>query len=272
VAEINIDASGKANGSAIHTGLVLSDSPFGGRITVAGHIPNPVPGMKYRIMKKPHGAPDSSYAPLTFAPLTLVINTWNMGTGWTQTITTFNPDLNGYYPFEDYSWDHSVETSLMGEWYSSSAEDGNAYDLRIDLNTDGNPAHDLHSNVVTVLVDNRAPDATLAIDLGGGVQCADFAPGATFTGTFTCTDTHFRSFQFEIQPSGPPNDPAHGVLPSPASGIRRRDRRSRCSIRHILTQYWSEPRTSANGTHGSLRLCADSSRIGSHQREQRRRL
>jgi hypothetical protein len=219
VAEIDIDASGKANGSAIHTGLVLSDSPFGGRITVAGHIPSPVPGMKYRIMKKPHGAPDSSYAPLTFDPLSLFINTWTMGTGWTQTYTVVNPDSNGYYPYEDYSWDHSVETSLMGEWYSSAAEDGNAYDLRIDLNTDGNPAHDLHSNVVTVLVDNRAPDAALAIDLGGGVQCADFAPGATFTGTFSCTDTHFRSFSFEIQPSGPPNDPAHGVLPSPASGM-----------------------------------------------------
>ena len=219
VPEINIDANGKANGSAIHTGLALSDSPFGGRITVAGHIPNPAPGMKYRIMKKPNGAPDSSYAPLTFAPLALTINTWTMGTGWTQTNTSVTPDVNGYYPFEDYSWNHSVETSLMGEWYSSSAEDANAYDLRIDLNTDGDPAHDLHSNVVTVLVDNRAPDATLSIDLAGGVQCADFAPGATFTGTFSCTDTHFRSFQFEIQPSGPPNDPAHGVLPAPASGM-----------------------------------------------------
>jgi hypothetical protein len=35
-----------------------------------------------------------------------------------------------------------------------------------------------------------------------------------FTGTFDATDEHFGAFSFEIQPSGP----AHGVLPSPASG------------------------------------------------------
>lgn len=218
VPEINIGVDGKANGSAIHTGLALADSPFGGRITMAGHIPNPTPGMKYRIMKKLHGASDTAYAPLSFAPLSLAINTWNMATGWTQTITAVSPDVNGYYPYEDYSWDHSVETSLMGEWYSSLGDDGDQYDLRIDLNTDGNPAHDLHSNVVTVLIDNRAPDVTLSIDLGGGVQCADFAPGATFTGAFSCTDEHFGTFQFEIEPSGPPSDPAKGVLPTPSSG------------------------------------------------------
>ena len=95
VLEIDIDTNGKATGSAIHTGLALSDSPFGGRITIAGHIPNPTAGMKYRIMKKPHGAPDSDYAPLTFAPLSLAINTWNMVTGWTQTVTVLHARRTG---------------------------------------------------------------------------------------------------------------------------------------------------------------------------------
>ena len=214
VGESRIGPDGKANGTTIHTGLVCADSPFGGRITIAGHIASPTSGMRYRIMRKLNGAPDSDYAPLTFAPLSLLVNTWSMGTGWTQTTMTVSPDANGYYPYEDYSWDHSVEGSLMGEWYSSQAEDGHAYDLRIDVSTDGNPAHDLHSNVVTVLIDNTSPDVTLIINLAGGVTCADFAPGAVFTGTFRATDAHFGSYQFQILPA----DHTHGVLPVPAAG------------------------------------------------------
>ena len=84
--------------------------------------------------------------------------------------------------------------------------------------TDGNPLHDAHSNVVAVLIDNTDPVAGLDIDLGAGVQCADFDQGDTFTGTYTATDVHFRHFAFEIQPSGPPNDPPHGVLPAPPAG------------------------------------------------------
>lgn len=218
VGESQIDATGKANGTAIHTGLVCSDSPFGGRITIAGHIASPSAGMRYRVMRKLHAAPDTAYAPLTFDPLTLLVNTFN-GVFWSQNLITVTPDPSGYYSYEDYSWDHSVETSLMGVWNSSPAEDGQEYALRIDVSTDGNPAHDLHSNVVTVLIDNTNPDVSLSIDLGGGVQCADFAPGAEFTGKFKATDLHFQRFQFEIQPSGPPNDPPHGVLPVPPAGI-----------------------------------------------------
>ena len=56
---------------------------------------------------------------------------------------------------------HSVEGSIMGVWNSTVAEDGLLFDLRIDLSIDGNPAHDVHSNVVTVLIDNVAPQALL---------------------------------------------------------------------------------------------------------------
>jgi hypothetical protein len=68
--------------------------------------------------------------------------------------------------------------------------------------------------VVSVLVDNTPPVALLDINLGGGVECADFDPGATFTGTYTATDIHFNEFSFVIRPPGP----ANGVLPTPASG------------------------------------------------------
>lgn len=218
--ESHISASGVGTGVTLHTGFVGSDSPFGGTITLAGHISNATAGLKYRIMRKPHGAPDTSYTPLTNEPvgLDLVINTWDPINGWVQTSTTVHADTDGYYPFEDYSSNHSVESNIIGRWFSNVAEDGNTYDVRMDLSTDGNPAHDVHSNAVAVLIDNTPPEALLSIDLGVGGQCADFDRGAVFTGHFTATDIHFGSYSFEILPSGPPNDPPHGVLPTPASG------------------------------------------------------
>jgi hypothetical protein len=91
------------------------------------------------------------------------------------------------------------------------------YDLRIDLSTDGIPAHDAHSNVVSVLVDNTAPVALLDIDLPGGADdCADYALGATITGHYTATDIHFGGFSFVIRPQGP----ANGHLPIPPAGSR----------------------------------------------------
>jgi hypothetical protein len=217
IPEISINASGTANGAAIHTGFVAVDSPFGGVITVAGHISNASAGLKYRVMIKPHGAPDTAYVPLTDEPqgLTLIIDTWDPINGWVQTPTTLHADSDGYYPFEDYSSNHAVEGNIMGRWYSTLAQDGLTFDLRIDLSVDGNPAHDRHSNVVTALVDNTPPVATLDINLGVGVECADFDPGATFTGTYTATDVHFKQFSFVILPPGP----AHGILPVPPSGL-----------------------------------------------------
>jgi hypothetical protein len=216
IPEININSSGTATGSAIHTGFVCSDSPFGGRITVAGHISNPAPGMRYRVMKKPHGAADSAYSPLG-NDFDQVIDSWSPGTGWIQFHQTAHP-VNGYYTFEDYSPNHAVEGNLMGVWWSNADEDGNTYDLRIDLNTDGNPLHDKHSNVVTILVDNRAPDVDLSITLAMGVQCSEFPQGAKITGSYRASDLHFGSFSFVIQPSGPPHDPPHGTLPVPPAG------------------------------------------------------
>jgi hypothetical protein len=220
IPESAIGPTGTATGTAIHTGFQASDSPFGGRITLAGHISNPTPGLLYRIMRKPAGAPDSAYVPLTNEPagLGLTIDTWSPVLGWQQTSTTVHADPLGYYPFEDYSPNHAVEGDIVGVWFSTMGDDGQGFDLRMDLSTDGNPAHDVHSNVVTVLVDNTAPEVSLAIDLGGAAQCADFTAGVTFTGTFSATDAHFGRFSFELEPSGPPNDPPHGVLPSPAAG------------------------------------------------------
>jgi hypothetical protein len=221
IPESEIDGAGLAqNAVALQTGAAFDDAPFGGRITIGGHISNPSPGLKYRIMRKTHGAPDISYVPMTLEPdpLVLTLNTFD-GLNWHQnTNYQVHADGQGYYPFEDYSSNHSIENQLMMVWHSTPGEDGHTYDLRIDLSVDGIPAHDLHSNVVTVLVDNTAPTALLDIDLpaGGVDDCADYDLGATITGHYTATDIHFNSFSFVIRPGGP----ANGNLPDPPAGSR----------------------------------------------------
>ena len=199
------------NANAITTGAHFSDAPFGGQITLAGAISNPAPGLKYRVMKAPHGT--SNFNPVVNEPLglTLGINTFSGGL-WGHSEQTFHADAQGYYPYQDYSPDHFVDDQLLGVWYTSVADSGNAYDLRVDLSIDGNPAHDLQSDVVTVLVNNETPGAVLTPSFG---ECGKLAPGDTFTGVFTATATDFGSFGFTILPPGP----ANGVLPAPPSGV-----------------------------------------------------
>lgn len=196
--------------TTVTTGAYYADAPFGGRITLAGQISNPTPGLKYRVMKAPHGS--SAFAPVVNEPggLTLTINTFSGGV-WTQSDQTFHADADGYYVYQDYSPDHFVEGQLLGAWYSTTADTGNAYDLRVDLSVDGIPADDIHSNVVTVLVNNETPTATLTPTFG---ECGKVAPGDTISGVFTATATDFGSFGFTILPPGP----ANGALPVPASG------------------------------------------------------
>ncbi len=210
----DINGSGFATGVGIETGFSAQNSPFGGFITLCGKIVGGTAASRYRVLIKPHGAPASAFVPLTDEP-----------TGLKLALVTFPPliidsnhivhaDALGYYPYEDFASDHFVDGSVLMRWFTGPAEDGNAYDLRLDLSTDGNPDHDIHGNLVTVHIDNKAPDVDLTIDLGVGGECADFPLGVTFTGTYKAKDVHFHSFSFEVQPSGP----ANGVLPTPASG------------------------------------------------------
>lgn len=215
IAVPDINTSGIANGVGNFTGFVAVDSPFGGKINLAGKIVNGTAASKYRVMIKPHGAPVSAYVPLVNEPdgLKLTLVTFNGG-------LTINPnhvihaDSDGYYTYEDYASNHFIDGNILMRWFTGALEDGKSFDLRVDLSVDGNPANDIHSDMVTILVDNTRPDVDLDIDLGTGVDCADFDVGAIFTGSYTATDTHFRNFRFEILPSGP----AGGVLPVPPSG------------------------------------------------------
>jgi len=212
----DIDSAGYSTGIGVETGFVGEDSPFGGRIDIAGKIVGGTAGTKYRLMVKPHGAPVSAFVPVTAEPSGLRLTLVTV-VGTTVTIDpnfTVHADAQGYYAYEDFSSSHFVDGNILMRWATGAAEHGQTFDLRVDAAVDADPNHDVHSAVVTVRIDNEDPDVSLTIDIGAGVECADFEVGSTFTGTYSATDEHFRSFWFEILPSGP----ANGVLPTPASG------------------------------------------------------
>lgn len=208
-----IDGAGYANGTHL-LGFEARMSPFGGRVDIAGKIINGAPGSKYRIMVKPHGAPDSAYVPLVNEP-----------DGLTQSVTTppsvfpadvvVHADAQGYYDYLDYG-PQFVDGNILMKWFTGAAENGKTYDLRLDLSVDGIPAHDIKSAVTVIRIDNQAPVADLAFTMGMGVLCSKGSPGIILSGVFTAQDEHFHSYSFAIYP----NDVSLNVqLPVPSSGV-----------------------------------------------------
>ena len=116
----HIDSNGLATGTGSFTGFVAVDSPFGGMINLSGKIVNGTSTSKYRVMRKPHGAPDSAYVPLTDEPdgLRFTLVTFNGG----LTIDpgyTIHADANGYYTYQDYASTHFIEGNILMHWYSA---------------------------------------------------------------------------------------------------------------------------------------------------------
>jgi len=215
----HIDGNGLIqSGTAIHTGLGFDDAPFGGRITLAGKIVNGTGATRYRIMRRLSGA--GSFVPLTNEPagLTLSITTYNIVTGVQTQDLTFHADPDGYYTYQDYSSSHFVEGNILGIWFSNLGEDALTFEIRLDISTDGNPAHDIHSNTVHVKIDNRDPVALLTVDNGTDGECADYDKGQTVTGTFVATDTNIGSYGFSILPPIPAGGAVVHPLATPAAG------------------------------------------------------
>jgi hypothetical protein len=204
--DIGVPSLGLATGSTIQTGLALSSSPWGGEITIAGKILNGTGTTRYRLMGKPHAEPDSAYAPITAGPSGLTLEVWTPPFGVSNVVS--RADANGYYVYQDAN--NTVLDSLLMRWSSTAADDGGTFDLRLDVSVDGDPAHDVSSNVETVTIDNTAPAVTLTVTTPNGQLCPDVTPGGTITGTFSATDTNFADISWGILPDLPPGLGAPG--------------------------------------------------------------
>jgi len=236
VAVSDIDGQGYATGHAIVSGFHAEDSPFGGWVTIAGHIsypPNISAGgtpLKYCVFYRRSG--ESDWTKIT-NKFWITISKWD-GTSWSQYPHQQKVDSEGFYEYQEdlkvvIPSDLTqlfVEGFVMAKWYTGGLDDGQ-YEVMIRVKT---AAGDEDSNIVQVRLDNTRPTSQITItevEVDGttnpATPCGTFPPGSVVKGKFTATDKHFWFYKLWIEPSSlspnatVPSSEDYSTLPAPGA-------------------------------------------------------
>lgn len=227
IATMNIDnVTGLASGEAIIGGFSADESPFGGWVTICGHISNPpnitsqgVSPLRYQIRYRKDG--DTNWISLN-NKFRIVISRYN-GLNWTQHWEYQEVDPDGYYHYKEDldatdGKQQFVEGFVMSKWYTGGLSDG-LYEIKIVVET--GPGTSEETQPVKICLDNTPPVAEVSIDKQqiGNLQCAMKHPGDLLTGKFTATDEHFGGFSLIVLASGNPISPSNvagttGTIPA----------------------------------------------------------
>ena len=236
----DINSNGYANGTAIDGGFNAKDSPFGGLVTIAGHIynsPNLSAGeapLEYSVSYRKFG--DTNWIKLT-NKFWITITKTN-GVFWIESHKPQEVNPSGYYTYKEDLKTTSmdaiksyVEDYEMGNWHTSkkSLDDG-LYEIKISLKT---PSGDVDSNIVRVRIDNTIPspvEVSITEKVVDGtptpaMDCDKFPVGTIIKGEFKAKDKHFWMYSLSTLPYSPPSGqlthvPASKSYPTlPASGI-----------------------------------------------------
>ncbi|VVB88799.1 Uncharacterised protein [uncultured archaeon] len=202
-------------GDGYANGVNALESPFGGVVSICGHISNPpndpvdADKLKYKVQYKKSG---DTWQDIT-NKFRIYISTWN-GINWSQSPKD-QVAVGGYYKYEedltppvqrfvdasDYSGG-----SVLSDWHTPVPEGDGLYEVRVLLFKPGAPpapdvpADHISSNVVKVMIDNTRPQAEISLDAG---PCTKYKVGDTITGKFTATDVHIWQYSLAVEPSVP---------------------------------------------------------------------
>jgi DNA uptake protein ComE-like DNA-binding protein len=230
VGDMGIDdidsATGLATGTAVMAAFAANESPFGGVVTICGHIafpPDTLTGggmsatpLKYRIFVR-RSLPGETWQQLT--------NSFNVklseqiGSSFTDPYNyTQKLDSDGYYTYlEDLEGNERrfVEGYVLAKWITSSPMDGmweicmEAFDP-VTLTTYPALKADGTDQIIRVLIDNTWPIADLSITgyTRDGVTnpaegCGSFRQGDIIHGAYSVKNHHFRSLNLWVEPMGP---------------------------------------------------------------------
>lgn len=207
MAVADINASGYANGAAVTAGFSATDSPFGGEIVLAGHLAYPadisagaVP-LEYRVRVSDDGGATWQTVSNSFGlhRTQLLDGVWS-----TLPVITQAAPAEWYTYREDLSAGPGnaqifVSGNILARWQTNATMD-DQWKVKIESRVAGTVAPVWTSDVVTVVVDNHAPDVMIDITSGGGV-CADFTAGTVISGPYHALDNHFSAYQFQLVPS-----------------------------------------------------------------------
>ncbi len=232
MAVTDINSNGFATGTAVVSGFQAQNSPFGGWVTISGHISNP-PNLSAGEANLKYYASYRKVGDLNWTKITnnfqITISQWD-GTTWNQYHQNQIADANGCYLYrEDLTVNPPgdktqlfVEGFVMSSWYTGGLEDG-LYEIKLT-----NAAGLIDSNIVRVRLDNKAPDVGISITdvINGGVSgpakpCGVFIKGCKIMGKFKANDNNFLKYHFVVEPAIlSPNsvDPVKGEYPA-VSGV-----------------------------------------------------
>ena len=227
-----------AIGEGYANGVNALESPFGGVVSICGHISNPpndpieADKLKYKAQYKKSG--EMIWHDIT-NQFRIYISMWN-GVTWSQSPKD-QVAVGGYYKYEedftppvqkfvdasDYSGG-----SVLADWHTPAPEGDGLYEIRALLYqvgappAPGVPADHVSSNVIKVMIDNTTPKAEVSIDAG---PCENFTPGKVIKGKFKATDQHIWQYRFSLMPyAAPPGQFSHTPLAEdypalPAPGV-----------------------------------------------------
>jgi len=199
--------SGLANGPAVLAGFTAQDSPFGGVVIITGHIGN-APDISSGATKLKYKVEVSNDNFVSKQTLTnsftlkrdqLLNGLWSDLPNITQMV-----DGDGWYEYQEDLTNGPGNAmifpvgNLLARWNTGGLS--GEWKLRILAKDPAALSPPWMSNVVTVELDNKAPDAAITITSGGG-PCADFIIGDKITGTYSATDLHFLKLRLTVAPA-----------------------------------------------------------------------
>lgn len=199
--------TGLANGPAVLAGFTAQDSPFGGVAIITGHIGN-APDISSGATKLRYRVEVSDDGGLSWQRVTnsftlkrdqLLNGIWSDLPDIAQSV-----DADDWYEYQEDLTDGPGNAmifpvgNVLARWNTGGLS--GVWKLRIRAKDPAAPGPVWTSNVVTVKLDNTAPDAAITITSGGG-PCADFSIGDVITGTYSATDLHFGSLRLSVAPA-----------------------------------------------------------------------
>ncbi len=236
----DIDSStGLATGNGVMAAFTASESPFGGVVTICGHIafpPNTFTGggvsampLKYRVFVR-RSLPGEPWQQLTNSFNVKLVD--QVGSSFTGPYNhTQKLDSDGYYTYlEDLEGNERrlVEGFVLAKWITSAPMDGmweicmEAFDpvtltTYPALNADGT------DQIIRVMIDNTWPTPDLSITgytrYGNeypAEECGAFRKGDIIHGTYSMKNDYIRSFYLRAEPLGPANGGKLCVQPGTA--------------------------------------------------------
>jgi hypothetical protein len=205
-----------AIGDGYANGANAVESPFGGVISICGHISNPPNGpidpnkLRYKVQ----------YRKLTELAWHDIQNKFKIyidefdGITWSQ-YDKMQVAIGGYYEYEE-DLEAPIQKfiagsdygggSVLADWHTPVPEGDGLYEVRVLLYKLGAPGafdvppNHVSSNVIKVMVDNKVPDAEVSLDTG---PCQTFNPSDIISGTFEAKDEHFWKYRLILLPYGP---------------------------------------------------------------------